>query len=261
MENDCHRQRLLSSVNDDERVLIRHIIDLGRASFASGLSRSGCFLDERQLALCNLSLEQYANDSGDLPDYEFLGGYEAAERRVIIFSGYGRTVPFSPVAFSGRNIGSLTHRDFLGTLMSLNIKREMLGDILVGEKRTVVFVMNAVLPIVEEVSKVGGVGVTISHDFSEADIPEKKFGAINATVKSLRIDAVLSDAIGLSREKTQALIRSEGVLLNHLMIFDPSEKVDEGDVFSLRGKGKFVLNRVGGMSKKDRIFITIYKFK
>lgn len=217
-------------------------------------------MDERQLALCCVSLERHSKDS-ELPDYELSGGYDEAERRVIIFSGYGYTVPFSPVVFSGRDVGKLTHRDFLGTLMSLNIKREMIGDILVGEERTVAFVMNSVLPLVEELSKVGGVGVTISHDFSEDDIPEKKFDVINATVKSLRIDAVLSDAIGLSREKTQALIRSEGVLLNHLMIFEPSESVNEGDVFSLRGKGKFILNHVGGMSKKDRIFVTIYKFK
>ncbi len=258
MENESHRLRLLSSANDDERILIRHILDLGRSSQTSGHSRFSCFLDERQLALCGLSLEQSA---GDLPEYEFIGGYEEAERRVVIFSGYGYTVPFSPVVFSGRDIGTLTHRDFLGTLMSLNIKREMIGDILVGENRTVVFVMNSVFPIVQEISKVGGVGVNISYDFSEEDIPERKFDAINATVKSLRIDAVLSDAIGLSREKTQALIRSEGVLLNHLLIFDPSEKVNEGDVFSIRGKGKFKLYRVGGMSKKDRIFITIYKYK
>lgn len=251
----------MSSVNDDEKVLVRHIIDLGRGSSASGHSRFSCFLDERQLALCLLSLERCSHDGENLPDYECLGGYDTAERRVIIFSGYGYAVPFSPVVFSGRNIGSLSHRDFLGTLMSLNIKREMVGDILVGEKCTVVFVMNSVLPLVDEITKIGGVGVCVSHDFSETDIPERKFDIINTTVKSLRIDAVLSDAIGYSREKTQAFIRSEGVLLNHLVIFDPSEKVSEGDVFSLRGKGKFILNRVGGISKKDRIFITIYKFK
>ncbi|MCD7785166.1 MAG: YlmH/Sll1252 family protein [Oscillospiraceae bacterium] len=258
MENDSHKLRLLSSVSDDERILIRHIIDLGRSSQASGHSRFSCFLDERQLSLCNLSLEQYADY---LSDYELIGGYDEAERRVIVFSGYGYVVPFSPVVFSGRDIDNLTHRDFLGTLMAQNIKREMIGDILVGEKRTVAFVMNSVLPIVEEISKVGGVGVNITYDFSESDIPEKKFDVINATVKSLRIDAILADAIGLSREKAQALIRSQGVQLNHLMIFDPSEKVNEGDVFSLRGKGKFMLYRVGGMSKKDRIFITIYKYK
>ncbi len=258
IEPDNYGSRLLSSVNDDERVLIRHIIDIGRSSFNSGRSRFSCFLDERQLVLCGLSLEQYADE---IPEYEFVGGYSEAERRVVVFSGYGNTIPFTPVVFSGRDIGTLSHRDFLGTLMSLNVKREMIGDILVGEKRTVAFVMNSVLPLVEELTKVGGVGVTISHDFTDADIPKRRFESINATVKSLRIDAVLSDSIGLSREKTQALIRSEGVLLNHLMIFDPSEKVSEGDVFSLRGKGKFKLNSVGGMSKKDRIFITIYKFK
>ncbi|MCD8005616.1 MAG: YlmH/Sll1252 family protein [Oscillospiraceae bacterium] len=262
MDNDIgHRLRLLQSISDDERILLRHIVDLGQNSQLSGRSRYSCFLDERQLALCTISLEQHLSEGGDIPEYELLGGYDKAERRVIVFSGYGYTVPFSPVVFRGRDVGKLSHRDFLGTLMSLDIKREMIGDILVGEKQTVVFVMNSVLPVVEEITKVGGVGVTIDHDFHESYVPEKKFEIINATVKSLRIDAVLSDAISVSREKAQAFIRSEGVLLNHLMTFDPSERVNEGDVFSLRGRGKFMLNRVGGMSKKDRIFITIHKYK
>ena len=71
----------------------------------------------------------------------------------------------------------------------------------------------------------------------------------------------MSAAVKLSREKTQELIRSNGAVLNHVTTFEPNEKVDEGDVFSVRGMGKFRLEEVGGMSKKERIFITIQKYK
>ena len=145
--------------------------------------------------------------------------------------------------------------------MSLDIKREMIGDILVGNGRTVVFILNAILPMVAEMSKVGRFGVSISYDFSPDDIPAAAFDVINATVQSLRLDSVLSSAINHSREKTQKLIKSNGVVLNHVMTYEPSEKMSEGDIFSVRGIGKFVLSGVGGLSKKDRIFITINKYK
>ena len=145
--------------------------------------------------------------------------------------------------------------------MALEIKREMIGDILVGKSRTVVFAMNAVLPLIEDMTKIGRTGVKISYDFCSEDIPAQECEKIDATVKSLRLDSVLSAAVKLSREKTQELIRSKGAVLNHVTTFEPNEKMDEGDVFSVRGIGKFRLEEVGGMSKKERIFITIQKYK
>lgn len=251
-----NRERILCSVNEEERTLLRHVLDLGHQSLASGRSRSSCFLDERQLAFCTAALE-----AEGIGGYESLGGYDGASRRVILFLGFGYEIPFTPVVFSYRETDKLTHRDFLGTLMAQSIKREMIGDILVGKSRTTVFVMNTVLPVVADIRKIGGCGVKISYDFSESDVSEPDFDVISSTVQSLRLDSVLSCAIRTSREKTQELIRSKGVVLNHVITCQPGEKISQGDVFSVKGIGKFVLKDIGGLSKKDRIFITINKYK
>lgn len=248
--------KIINSATEDEKILIRHVLDLASQSFSSGRQRSSCFLDERQCALC-----EHALRSSGFNDYELTGGYENAVRRVIVFSGYGAKSVFTPVVFNYRDKDKLTHRDFLGALMSLNIKREMIGDILVNEKRAVVFVMNTVLPLVKDMTKVSRCSVTISYDFSADDIPEQEFEVIKATVSSLRLDSCLSAAIRQSREKTQELIRSKGVVLNHVETYNPSSRVEAGDVFSVRGLGKFVIGELGGLSKKDRIFITINKYK
>lgn len=248
--------RLFSSVTEDEKLLIRHILDLAGQNNATGRSRASCFLDERQLALCTGALK-----SNGYTEYGCIGGYENAARKVIVFYGYGESVPFTPVVFTAKGVNKLTHRDFLGALMSENIKRETLGDILVGEKRTVVFVLNTVLPVIEGITKIGSCGVNLSYDFSERDIPEQEFEEIKATVQSLRLDAVLSSAVKASREKTQEFIKSKGVILNNAVSYSPDERMSEGDVFSVRGVGKFILDTVGGLSKKDRIFITIKKYK
>lgn len=248
--------KILSSITDEERVLTRHLVDLAKQAETSGRARFSCFLDERQQILCGaqLSKEGYEN-------YDFVGGYEGAVRRAAVFHGFGEEAPFTPVVFNYREADKPTHRDFLGSLMALDIKREMVGDILVSNGRCVVFVMNSVLGVVSDISKIGKFGVKITYDFSEKDIPQQEFEKITATVQSLRLDSVLSNAIKTSREKAQELIRAKGVVLNHVEVFDPSLKIEEGDVFSVKGFGKFVLREIGGFSKKDRTFITIEKFK
>ena len=248
--------KILSSMTGEERILTRHIIDLAKQADNTGLFRSSNFLDERQQLICSACLNKEGYSG-----FESNGGFPDAERRVILFHGYGEKLPFTPVVFNYRSEDRPSHRDFLGSLMALEIKREMIGDILVGKSRTVVFVMNSVLPLIEDINKIGRTGVKISYDFCAEDIPAQECEKIDATVKSLRLDSVLSAAIRLSREKTQELIKSRGVTLNHVMIFEPNEKVDEGDVFSVRGMGKFCLEKVGGISKKERIFITIQKYK
>lgn len=249
-----------SAFNDDDKILVRHILDLARQSELSQRPRFSAFLDERQAALCESALQREHIDF-----YSLCGGYDGAMRSCICFDpcGYGidDALPFKAVVFNYRAADNPSHRDFLGSLMALEIKREMIGDILVGDERTTVFVYNTALPLVNEMTKIGKVGVSISFDFCEDDIPPQQFDEITSTVASLRLDAVLSVALRISREKVSELIKAKGVLLNRVMTYNTSAKVDEGDTFSVRGLGKFELAQIGGNSKKDRIFITIKKFK
>ena len=246
-------------LNDEDRLLIRHILDIAKRSRQSYKPLYSAFLDERQLSVCEAALK-----SERAADFVMLGGYEQAQRRVIAF-GEGCEneweLPFKALVFNYPEGRELSHRDFLGSLMALGIKRELLGDILVGRGRAAVFVMNAAVPLVKEMTKVGSCGVKVTEDFSEADIPEQQYDEIRSTVASLRLDAVVSTAFGLSRDKAAELIRSKGVLHNRVMTFSPSERAEEGDVFSARGFGKAQLYEVGGQSRKDRIFITVRKFR
>lgn len=249
-----------SAFNDDDRILVRHILDLARQSKLSQRPRFSAFLDERQTALCESALKSERIDF-----YSVFGGYKGAMRNCICFDpcGYGidDALPFTAVVFNFRSQDKPSHRDFLGSIMALEIKREMIGDILVGEDRAVVFVYNTCLSLVSEMTKVGKVGVSISFDFSDDDIPPLQFDEIKSTVASLRLDSILSTALRVSREKSAELIKTKGVLLNRVMTFNTSAGVDEGDTFSVRGFGKFMLYEIGGNSKKDRIFITIKKYK
>ena len=112
-----------------------------------------------------------------------------------------------------------------------------------------------------ELCKVGKVGVSIYDDIPfELDVIQE-YEDISGTVSSLRLDSILSLSIHQSREKSARLIQALGVQLNYVQVNSVSKELKCGDVFSVKGYGKFILSDVTGFSKKGRIHITVRKYK
>lgn len=196
-------------------------------------------------------------------NYSFFGGYENSERKILgLF--YDDTVdfPVSAVEFAYRKCDKLSHRDFLGALMSLGIERETVGDILVEDGRCVVFVKSEIKNyIVSQIYKIGRVGVRIC----EADINNLPQGRgieeLGYTVSSMRLDNIVAAITGFSREKTKSQILSGTVCLNYSETRNISQNVCQDDCITVRGKGKFIIKAVVGYTKKQRIKISIIHFR
>ena len=60
----------------------------------------------------------------------------------------------------------------------------------------------------------------------------------------------------LSRTASAELIRLGSVSLNYQPCLHPDAAIRDGDVISVRGKGKGTVTDTGGRSRKDRIFVT-----
>ena len=110
------------------------------------------------------------------------------------------------------------------------------------------------------VRKIGRTGVKLALCDRPVQPPEIQYKEINGTVASLRLDCVTALAIRQSREKTAALIRSGLVQTDHEITESPAKMIEEGDVISVRGYGKFLLRSVNGTTAKDRIHITVCKY-
>lgn len=69
-------------------------------------------------------------------------------------------VPISVIRFDVPKFRKLTHRDYLGTLMSLGIDRSKTGDILTDDEGAYVFVMSDIAEYVaRNVNKIANAGV------------------------------------------------------------------------------------------------------
>ncbi|MCX7773935.1 MAG: YlmH/Sll1252 family protein, partial [Clostridia bacterium] len=156
----------------------------------------------------------------------------------------------------------LSHRDYLGALMNLGIKRETIGDILVHpDSCQLIAFADMAQYIVSSLSRVGSLEVEAEiRNLKELKLPELKFKDMVVTVASLRLDALIAEAFSLSRSDAADYIAGGKVYLDFEECTHPSESVKEGSIMTLRGMGKAILLQVGQMSKKNRTFVTIRRF-
>jgi RNA-binding protein YlmH len=196
---------------------------------------------------------------GGAENVMFWGGYPEAERVMLgAFPGYAapdpEAFPLAAVTFSFRRQDRLTHRDFLGAILHAGLERSALGDILVEEGRAVVFCREGMQQfLLTQFEKIGGVGVRVSAGFAEPLPAAHSFAPFSAVVASPRLDCIAAAACGMSREKAADLIRAQAVQLNHEVCQSVSAEVKEGDVLSVRGEGRFILDRLGPPTKKGRL--------
>ena len=160
------------------------------------------------------------------------------------------------------SFSKLSHRDFLGTLMGLNIKRECVGDIYVFDKFAYVYINKDISEyVLMNLKRIGNVGITVEKvSIDEVIIPEAKTEKITFTVNSLRLDSIISGTFRISREIASNSIKEGLVTVNYLTVLNTSKLLKEDDIISLRGYGKAKVDKIGDLSKKGRIFISIAKF-
>ena len=253
--------------NDEERYLMRHIEDLADAAFSRGIARYSAFLSDREQDLARAALGR----AGVRDGWRFDGGWPEAERRVLCLEPED-CYPASPVccvrlrcrALAGAQLP--VHKDYLGSLMGLELRREALGDIVLPPEEPGTAYLFALEPaaalICQELRSVGRTEVT-AQQLALDEVPEfaqAERRLQTATVSSLRLDAVLAAMLRCSRGMAAELVAAGRVEINHLPVSSAHAPVYESDVFTVRGKGRFRLTALPGKSKKDRQIIEFFQY-
>ena len=248
------KSQFLYGLDDRHNVMFAHIFDMAIKADKYGMGIYGDFLSENSIS-CLFERKAY------LPQEPVLfGGFEGAERQMVAFvPEYEEPCfPISALKLTSPMLKSLTHRDYLGSVLGLGIKREKCGDIIMGENSSYIILSDDICSYAAtNLTKVGRVGVKAEEvSLSEIVLPERSFKSLSGTVSSLRLDAVSSLFYGKGRSKAAEIISGGLVFVNGILSSKSDMKLKDGDVISIRGKGKATLS-VGGTSKKDRIFITL----
>lgn len=249
-----------NNLSNEDRILLNHIGDFVNLATEKYITKFSFFLNQKQCALCEKLLKSLKFDN-----FKLYGGYDDAERKILcVFSDYDHITyddfPIKSLVFRYSNNVGLTHRDILGSLMSLNISRETIGDIIVSDDRAVVFVYDTISDLIKnDITKIGRTGVAVSEESIDLK-KEQSFEVIEGTVASFRLDCIFALALKTSREKARTIISSKEVNINYFPVNKPDYLLKENDVFSIRGFGKFRFESINGSTKKNRIHITLKKY-
>lgn len=196
------------------------------------------------------------------------GGYEDAERVRLFMTMFDEApsqadMQISVIAFRGQmKFTSFSHRDCLGALMGLGFERRCIGDIIVCEDGFDVltnseiddFLLMSALSIRRVPMKAQKLAL------QNWQAPTRTLKMLSVLVAQTRLDAVIAKVFNLSRAQAVELIRAGLVQIDHQAVTNASRQCDIGQIITVRGKGKFVIDAAEGMSKKGKIRLSVGKY-
>lgn len=156
---------------------------------------------------------------------------------------------------------TLRHKDILGTLMSLGIKREMFGDIVPGDSCFYIAVdSNIEHTIMFEIEKIKKTKVHISvyNEFVER---VQEYTVKTVILSSMRLDKVVSSMYNISRTKAVELIRAQMVKVNYKVVDEIDFLCNNDDILSIRRFGRVKLQDTKRKTKSDNYVIEGFYYK
>jgi len=227
-----------------------------------GLVRFTKFLDPAEAASAALLARSFG------AGFASWGGYPRAERVLGCFFPKEEGIDASEyplVCLHSRyssKFCSVTHRDLLGAFMSLGLTRACIGDIIIVDADIYLFAHAQTADfIAHSLTSAGKTSLAFHVLDAIPPIPEPAGTRFSSVVSSLRLDGVLAAAYKLSRSEAAELIRSGMVKVNHLVCERIDFAVKEDTLLSLRGKGRVRLVSVDGLTRKQRIGITFFRYE
>ncbi|MFK4784583.1 YlmH/Sll1252 family protein [Fusobacterium sp. MFO224] len=190
---------------------------------------------------------------------------EESEKKniLIVPKDYLGEIPnFNLIYFKidGKNrFKNLLHKDFLGTIMSLGIKREILGDLIVGDSISYGVILEENFKIIMDIDRISNVPVKVEVIKGE-EIPAMKYKDMSVSVISLRLDSVLSGILNMSRQKAVDEIVKGNVMVNYVINREKSSEIKAGDVLSIKKVGKFLVEKEMFLNKKGKLRIKLKKY-
>lgn len=265
-----NKQQLLSEYKKQEdKIILAQILDKIEFSKQREKLENTDFLDMYQISLVKSFLKKI-----EFSNYIFFGGFENSERKILIIypdkynqdmitKNYNKILKVIRIQLIEEERGKLSHRNYLGGIVKLGMKREKVGDILVSDEGADIIVKEETAETLKnELATLTRFENAKFEIIEYQNLREQiiKVEEINIIVPSLRLDNFVSDLARTSRSKAVQIIDSERVFINGQNETKSAKQVKLGDVITIRGKGRFVVKEFSGSTRSGRTVVKIEKY-
>ncbi|MDQ0231253.1 YlmH family RNA-binding protein [Metabacillus malikii] len=247
---------------EDERHFIDQVVGWKQSVEEQYSPRLSDFLDPREQEIVQSVIGEHSEVK-----VVFSGGKEDTERkRAFVYPDYYQVqeedfnLQLFEIHYPSKFI-QIQHRQVLGSLMGLGLKRSKFGDIRFND--TIVQFICA-LEISDYLKanfhEVGRTKITLkTKNITDLITDKEDTQELITTVSSMRLDVVCSTIYNLSRQKIQPFISNGLVKVNWKEVNQHSFECREGDTISIRGYGRSKIMSIEGKTKKDKWRIVVSK--
>lgn len=269
-ERKMDKQQLLKDYRKQEdKICLSQVLDKIEFSKTREKIEYTDFLDMYQISLVENFLRKIKFEN-----YELYGGYEESERKVLILypekydekmieKNQNKMLQVIRIKLSEEEYGKYSHRNYLGGIVKLGLKREKVGDILVSDDGADIIVISDFAEILKQelpsLTRFEKSTITI-EELVKLRKKEVRREEIKIIVPSMRLDNMVSDLARTSRSKAAQIIKQERVFVNGQNETKLSKQVKLKDVITIRGKGRFVIKEFTGTTRSGRTVVLIEKY-
>lgn len=249
----------------EEHLFIDHVLTWKKELQQTYQLKVTDFLDPRQQQIIQMLI---GTNEDDFAVY-LNGAAEEAERKRAVIAPFYETVDASSFelvlleAKFPQKFITLTHRDIMGAFLSQGIDRRKLGDIYLHNDCLQIIVAADISSYVQlNLTKIKNASIKLTMRPLSELLPQKdNWLTESQTVASLRLDSLIKEIYRMSRTEAASLIKRKLVKVNFQIVENPAYLLLEGDLISVRGKGRSKLVEINGKTRKDKIRITTATLK
>ncbi len=265
-----NRQEILQDIkNHEEKMLIANILD--KLEFTKTKNKIQCsdFLNlyEQETVL---NIMKKAN----FERFYLFGGKDNTERKILVMypeklteemarKNHDSLISIIRIELPKELEGEYDHRNYLGAIIKLGVEREKIGDIFVLKTGADIIVKKEISNfLLQNLSSLTRFSSSLISEVALDEITETEAAKveISSIVASLRLDNIVSVLAKTSRSKAVQILEQERVFLNFKVETKSSKQVKEGDIITIRGKGRFEFKEISGNTRKGRYIIKIDKY-
>ncbi len=268
------KQELLKQFpKQEDKLLVSKILDKLKFMHTKNQVQVTEFLDAYQQNTVNRVLKA-SNET----NYILYGGYEEAQRKMLfiypekveeIFSRetansiFMQNIKVISIILPQELQGKYNHSEYLGGIMKLGIKREIIGDIIVNESGADIIVQAEMAEYLkshlQDLTRFQKSEISIKEISDLSIVPVKKEEMV-ILIPQMRLDVVVSEILHLSRSKANEIIAEERVFINYELKTKNAAMLKENDILTIRGKGKFEIGQILSTTSKGKIRLMVRKY-
>lgn len=265
-----NKQELLKDYRKQEdKLCLSQVLDKIEISSKREKIENTDFLDMYQVSLVENFLRKI-----QFKNFILYGGYEDAERKMLIIfpekfdnkmleKNYDKIFKVVRITLPKEEKGKYTHRNYLGGIVKLGLKREKVGDILVGEESADIITISEFADVLQtqlqSLTRFENAKLEIEKIQNVRKL-EIKVEEVSIIVPSLRLDNIVSDLARTSRSKASEIITQERVFVNGQNETKNSKQIKCGDIITIRGKGRFIIKEFTGTTRSGRTVVLVEKY-